>query len=162
MEAQVEVYRRQYATLRELAGPRSFLVTHRPMWAFGVSKTAGSAGMLFRDNPTLQAASFNEVPSGVEAVLSGHIHIFELLGFVEPRPPQVVVGNSGTELDPAVTTPLEGLEIGNARVAVGETRDAFGFITLEAQGSGWLLTLRDLGGSELRECTIAGLEVACP
>jgi hypothetical protein len=162
MPSQVAIYRDQYAALRELAGPRAFLVTHRPMWAFGHQGEMNGQEILFRDNPTLQAASDNDLPIGVEAVLAGHIHLFELLGFEQARPPQVVVGNSGTELDPAVTTPLAGLEIAGATVAVGETFDGFGFVTLEAGGAGWHLTLRDLGGSPLRECTIAGLQVTCP
>ena len=162
MPSQVAIYRQQYASLRDLAGPRAFLVTHRPMWAFGHLGEVGGQETLFRDNPTLQAASDNDLPLGVEAVLSGHIHLFQLLGFDQTRPPQVLVGNSGTELDPAVTTPLAGLEIAGATVAVGETHDAFGFVTLEAEDATWHLTLRDLDGSPLRECTITGLQVVCP
>ena len=57
MPSQVAIYRQQYATLRDLAGPRAFLVTHRPMWAFGHLGEVGGQETLFRDNPTLQAAS---------------------------------------------------------------------------------------------------------
>src|SRR5690606_32419604 len=33
--SQVAAYRQQFEVLREIAGPRSFVVTHRPIWAFG-------------------------------------------------------------------------------------------------------------------------------
>lgn len=159
--AQVAVYRLQLDEMRRLAGPRSFVVTHRPFWVFGHAGEMDGQEVLFRDNPTLQAASENQLPSGVEAVLSGHVHLFQLLSFDQARVPQLVVGNSGTELDPAVTTPLDGLEIAGATVAVGETLDQFGFATMEAAGAGWHLTVRDMGGGVLRECTIAGTQVGC-
>jgi hypothetical protein len=159
--AQVAIYRQELATMATLAGPRSFVVTHRPFWAIGNGAKMGAPEQLFEDNPTLQAASGNELPAGVEAVLSGHIHFFQLLSFVEPRVPQVVVGNSGTELDPAVTTPLAGLEIAGATVASGATLDQFGFATMEPQDDGWAFTLRDMSGDVLRQCTIAGLQTSC-
>lgn len=159
---QAAVYRQQYEVIRRLAGRRAFLVTHRPMWAFGHAGEQDGQEVLFRDNPTLQAASDNALPASVEAVLSGHIHVFQLLGFDAARPPQLVVGNSGTELDPVVTTPLAGLEIAGATVATGNTLAEFGFTTLEAAGDGWLLTWRDMDGERLGACTLAGTEVRCP
>jgi len=159
---QAALYRQQFDVLRRLAGPRAFLVTHRPMWVFGHAGEQDGQEVLFRDNPTLQVASGNELPAGIAAVLSGHVHVFQVLGFAAPRPPQVVVGNSGTELDPVVTTPLAGLEIAGATVAVGESMAAFGFATLEAEATGWRLTARDLGGAVLHECRLAGTEVSCP
>jgi hypothetical protein len=160
--AQVAVYRQQLEEMGRLAGPRSFVVTHRPFWVFGHAGEMDGKEVLFEDNPTLQAASENQLPPGVEAVLSGHVHLFQLLGFDAARVPQLVVGNSGTGLDHAVTTPLAGLEIAGATVAVGETLDQFGFTTMEPEGSGWHLTVRDMAGAVQRECTIAGTQVRCP
>lgn len=160
--SQAAAYRQQFEVIRRIAGPRAFLVTHRPMWAFGHAGEQDGQEVLFRDNPTLQVASGNELPASVEAVLSGHIHVFQLLGFAAARPPQLVVGNSGTELDPVVTTPLAGLEIAGATVATGDTLAEFGFATLEAAGDDWHLTWRDMGGERLGTCTLAGTEVRCP
>jgi hypothetical protein len=56
---------------------------------------------------------------GVQIVVSGHLHLFEILSFTTTRPPQLVVGNSGTALDPGISTPLSGLEIGDAIVDLG-------------------------------------------
>lgn len=163
MESQVALYRQQFARLHELAGPRSFLVTHRPLWGVANSAPKGSPEQLMVENVTLQASSGNELPSSVEAVLSGHVHVYQLLGFDPPRAPQMIVGNSGTSLAQIVTSPLAGLAVAGANVAVGETLDQFGFVTLEASGAaGWSLTLRDFAGAALQECTIAGFRVSCP
>jgi hypothetical protein len=159
--AQAALYRQQFEVIRRIAGPRAFLVTHRPMWVFGHAGVKDGQEVLFRDNPTLQVASGNELPASVAAVLSGHVHLFQLLGFDAPRPPQIVVGNSGTELDPAVTTALAGLEIAGATVAVGDTIDEFGFATLEAAGADWHLTWSDMGGAVLGRCALAGTQVRC-
>ena len=161
--AQAAIYRQQFATLRALAGPHAFLVTHRPMWVFGHLGEQNGMETLFRYNATLQVASDDELPPSVEAVLSGHVHLYQLLSFDPPRAPQVVVGNSGTELDAAVTTPLAGLEIGGATVAFGDTLDQFGFV--DARGrlrTDWRLSLRNLDGTVLRVCTMAGFAVSCP
>jgi hypothetical protein len=159
--AQVTIYRAQFAEVERLAGPRALFVTHRPMWVFGHAGVQNGQEVLFRSNPNLEAASENRLPAGVEAVLSGHVHLFELLGFGQDRPPQLVVGNSGTELDPAVTTPLAGLEIGGATVAVGETLDEFGFATLDASDGGWTFRMRALDGDVRVTCEIEGTRVAC-
>lgn len=159
--AQVTIYRAQFAEVERLAGPRALFVTHRPMWVFGHAGVQNGQEVLFRSNPNLEAASENRLPAGVEAVLSGHVHLFELLGFEQDRPPQLVVGNSGTELDPAVTTPLAGLEIGGATVAVGETLDEFGFATLDASDGGWTFRMRALDGDVRVTCEIEGTRVAC-
>lgn len=164
--AQVAIYRPQFEAVRRVAGAHAFFVTHRPMWVFGHLGEMDGMETLFRDNPTLQAASDNDLPAGVELVLSGHIHLFQLLTFELPplplRPPQIVVGDSGTELDPAITTPLAGLTIAGATVKVGETRDQFGFVTLEPEGAGWRATLRDVSGRSLLKCAISDRTAQCP
>ena len=160
--AQVARYRPQFAEVARLAGPRAFFVTHRPMWVFGHAGEQNGQEQLFTGNPTLEAASENQLPDSVELVLSGHVHLFEALGFDAPRAPQLVVGNSGPELDPAVTTPLAGLEIGGAEVAVGVTRDSFGFVVLDARDAGWGMTLHDVDGATELECAIAERSLDCP
>ena len=161
-ESQVALYRQQFARLHQLAGPRSFLVTHRPLWGVANAAAKGAPEQLMVENVTLQAASGNELPAGVQAVLSGHVHVYQLLGFDPPRAPQMIVGNGGTALAQIVTSPLRGLEVAGATVADGETLDQFGFVTLEASGTdGWRMTVRDFAGSALQECTVAGLAIDC-
>jgi hypothetical protein len=162
---QVALYRQQFARLDELAGPHALLLTHRPMWAFGHLGEMNGVETLFRDNPTLQAASENVLPAGVELVVSGHIHLFELLTF-DPfsnllRAPQIVIGNSGTSLDPPITTALPGLEIAGATVSLGETSDRFGWVSLEREGASWSAILRDVAGRPSLDCQIAERMADC-
>jgi hypothetical protein len=158
---QVAIYRAQFARVAELAGPNTWLVHHRPLWAIGQDpREAGPAG-LYRTNPTLQAASDNRLPAGIQLVLSGHIHIWEALTFADGRPPQIVAGNAGTSLDPLLTVSLAGLDVGATTVATGSARHEWGFMTLEQVDTGWLATLRDVDGVALLACTLAARDLAC-
>lgn len=158
---QVAIYAPQFAALHNLAQGDAWLLTHRPMWIFGHAGTKDGVEQLFRDNPTLQAASQNTLPPNVQLVLSGHIHLLELLSFNSGRPPQFAVGNSGTKLDPAITTPLTGLEIAGATVATGTVIDQFGFLTLEQSGRDWIVTVRDVNGAPQSTCTLSGTSLVC-
>lgn len=158
---QVAIYAPQFAALHNLAQGDAWLLTHRPIWLFGHEGTKNGVEQLFRDNPTLQAASQNTLPPNVQLVLSGHIHLLELLSFNSGRPPQFAVGNSGTKLDPAITTPLTGLEIAGATVATGTVIDRFGFLTLEQSGRDWIVTVRDVNGAPQRTCTLSGASLVC-
>ena len=77
---------------------------------------------LLIDQRVLQEASENDFPATIRLFMGGHIHLFENLSFGPGRPPQLVVGNSRTHMDPPVTTPLPGLEIGGMPVASGVNR----------------------------------------
>lgn len=159
---QVVAYEAQFARVGELAGPNTWLIHHRPLWAIGQSpREPGPAG-LFRTNPTLQAASDNRLPADVQLVLSGHVHLWEALAFADGRPPQVVVGNAGTNLDPALTTALAGLDVGGTTVAAGNARHEWGFVTLERADAGWLATVRDVDGGSLLACSLAERRFTCP
>lgn len=158
---QVAIYATQFAALRQMARGNAWLLTHRPMWIFGHAGEKDGVEQLFRDNPTLQAASQNSLPAEVQLVLSGHIHLFELLGFTGDRPPQVCVGNSGTLLDHSIRYPLSGLQIAGATVALGKVIDQFGFLTLERSGEDWVVTARDVKGVPSSKCLLRGRVVNC-
>jgi len=158
---QVAIYAPQFAALHNLAQGDAWLLTHRPMWIFGHAGVKDGVEQLFRDNPTLQAASQNTLPSDVQLVLSGHIHLLELLSFGGGRPPQFAVGNSGTLLDPTVTTPLTGLEIAGATVAAGAVIGQFGFLTMERSGRDWIVTARDVNGASQLTCTLSSASLTC-
>lgn len=97
-----------------------WLVSHRPFWGIVSKKPKNSGestavfGSAESSNRTLQsslrqarAASGNmPLPNKLGLVLSGHIHTFEALTFLDAqagaRPPQLIVGNSGVALDRGV------------------------------------------------------------
>jgi len=107
----VDEYSERIAELESTVGQDAWFVTHHPLWGIGES-----GGEVFMINDTLQASTGNTLVEGINLVLTGHIHFFEILDFDGERPPQLIVGNSGTELDSPVTEPLDGMEIGGGMV----------------------------------------------
>lgn len=102
----VEAFVGQFQQVATMLGERrpTWLVTHRPFWGVvksikGVPVGNGPYGFI---NVTQQAAlarAFpNGLPSNVTAVLSGHMHRFQAIGFGERRPPQLIVGTAGIVL----------------------------------------------------------------
>ena len=161
MPDQVAVYQAQFDRLRTLAGPNAWLLTHRPLYVAGHLGEQDGKETLFFDNTNLQEASGNRFPPGLDLILSGHIHLFEMLSWNSDRPSQLVAGNSGTRLDPMITTPLTGLEVAGAPIARAAVSAQFGFLTLEPDRDGWIARLRDTRGSPRFRCDIRGRWVEC-
>ncbi len=156
-EGMVQTYASQIATLENASGDNAWFVTHHPFWGIGED-----SGELFMINDTLQAASKNVLTGGINVVLSAHIHLFEMLNFVGDRQPQFVIGISGTELDPPVTDPLEGVEIGGATVSDAVVlNNQFGFVLMELVGEVWQMSIRDVEGEVILECEVDGNEATC-
>ncbi|MGH7802393.1 MAG: metallophosphoesterase family protein [Thermodesulfobacteriota bacterium] len=152
----VEIYADQIAKLSELANDNSWFVTHRPIWGVGEFDDE-----IFTTNPTLQSSTGNSLKAGINLVLSGHLHLFEMLRFNEERSPQFIVGNGGTKLDSTITVPLDGLEITGAIIDQGLIFDNFGFVTMENVGNNWKVSVRDVKGKEIIPCEIQGNVASC-
>lgn len=102
LDSYVEQYRRVAAILGERRP--TWLVTHRPLWGVvrkSHGEVAGNASYGFI-NVTQQAALAKVFPDGlpanVTAVLSGHMHRFQAIGFGDRRPPQIITGTAGIVL----------------------------------------------------------------
>jgi hypothetical protein len=161
--ASVQGFAAQFAAVRAMVSGRSWLVMHKPLWALlPPGRGTANAGQAAADlNPTLQAATGNSLPSGIERVLSGHIHLFEMLSFADGRPAQFVLGTGGTELDAPLVGPLTGRALAGTTVASGFAVARFGFTTLERSGSEWIVALRDPGGGAQVVCAGPGARVRC-
>jgi hypothetical protein len=154
-------YVSQFAVLgRAAAGLGSWFVTHRPLW--GLASIDGGTNFAVT-NPTLQQASGNALPPKAQLVLSGHLHSVEVLSFSGRRPPQVVSGGAGTQLDPQLTAPFVGADIAGRTVTDGEVLSRFGFMTLarRARRPGWKLAFRDPSGVRIVRCVIARGAATC-
>ena len=159
---QVAAFRAQFEAVRQLATGDSWLITHKPMYAFGHAGEQNGVEQLFIDQQVLQEASANDFPAGIRLFIGGHIHLFETLSFGRGRPPQLVVGNSGTELDPPVTTSLPGLETAGLEVTSGMNLAEFGFVTMQRQGRRrWTATLRDVEGEPILKCSLRAEGLSC-
>jgi Calcineurin-like phosphoesterase len=151
-------YVSQFGALRAMAGSNAWLLAHKPMWGLLPDSSGASVTVL---NPTLQAASGNSLPPGVRLVLTGHIHLAEVLGFAGVRPPQIVAGISGTLLLPQITAPLVGMDVVGERLATATTLARHGFFTFTPPPWGWAATIRDVDGKAMARCRLRGRSAAC-
>jgi hypothetical protein len=102
----VEPYVDQYALVAGNLGERrsTWLVTHRPIWGVVKKIKGGSAGgepygfINVTEQAALAKVFPGGLPSNVTAILSGHMHRFQAIGFGDRRPPQLIVGTAGIVL----------------------------------------------------------------
>jgi hypothetical protein len=151
-------YVSQFAALRTMAGSNAWLLAHKPMWGLLPDSSGASVTGL---NPTLQAASGNSLPPNIRLVVTGHIHLAEVLTFTGDRPPQIVAGISGTLLLPQITAPLVGMDVAGERLATATTLARHGFITFVPGPQGWAATIRDVDGNAIAHCQLRGRSTAC-
>jgi hypothetical protein len=157
----VAAYAAQLGDLAAEVIPGAWLTTHRPIWGVAQGAEDGEE-TLYRPNATLQAAAQQRWPTGIQLVLSGHVHLFELLTYGPERPVQLVAGTGGTLLDRAITLPLPGASVAGLPIHDGLTLRQHGFVTLEARGEHWELGLHDIAGGRVLACTLRTATVECP
>ena len=100
------LYIPQYRTVADMIGDGTptWLVTHRPIWGVVKRSKGGGAGdapygfVNITQQAAVAAVFWSGLPANVTAILSGHMHRFQAIGFGAHRPPQIVVGNGGMEL----------------------------------------------------------------
>ena len=102
-DAHVEHFR----TVAAMLGERrpAWLITHRPFWGV-VNKIYGAEAVHnepygfinLTEQQALKVVFPNGLPANVAAVMSGHIHRFQAIGFGDRRPPQLIVGTAGIVL----------------------------------------------------------------
>jgi hypothetical protein len=155
------IYTAQVARARALAGDRAWFLVHTGVRVIGHLGVQNGVEQLYRNSVTLAAAGALDLPPGVQLHLGGHTHLFEALGFNPPRPPQLISGNAGTQLDDPVTTPLAGLPVFDTTVAFGTNAAQFGYLTGLPLGRGWSFTERDVNGAAVTTCAVADLTLRC-
>jgi predicted phosphodiesterase len=135
-----------------------WLVVHHPIWGAFVNQAKNP---LEGTNRNLEQAWKEATPRGIDVILSGHMHVFELLSYGD-LPVQVVAGIGGTLLDSVRPQELSGIALGNVTVMTGAGRADFGYTLLTKQGADWNLTLKNVQSRALIRCTIHGRDATCP
>jgi predicted phosphodiesterase len=152
---QLDGYTKQLAGLH---ARNAWLVAHHPFWAV----RAGAPGAPPEAQTlVLQQAWDKASPQGIEVVLSGHTHLFELLSYGSSRPLQVVAGDGGTNLADPVPDQVNGMDVHGVMVTASENQRAFGYTLFTRQGSGWKMSLRDLDRRDLINCKINLSQAQC-
>jgi hypothetical protein len=150
-------YTREVESLKRLAGSTpSWLVTHTPLWA--VSNPGGDS----TGTASLQAAvRAVGLPASVRMVLSGHVHLFQSLGFAGARPPQIVAGNGGTALDVPAAPPTRGRPMDGIPLEAYSSSDAFGYSTAQRIPGGWTVTMHPVEGGAPLTCRVVAMRSTC-
>ncbi len=157
----VPVYRSEIAALAKAPAP-SWLLMHRPIWG----AISGPLDVPVGGNQTLiSAIGTSGIPSPVELMLSGHIHVFEAMnyGAKDHVPPQIVAGFGGDKLDSAPWKLTGTVFQGDSGVTVkdGMSLPGFGFLLMRKTASGWDIDVHNVHGRIERRCWFRAGHVGC-
>lgn len=105
-------------------------------------------------------------PPKVDFLLSGHIHLWEMVSFKTAHPAQFIAGFGGTQEDivplPAIPPPDATPAPGAVVQAMSSWVDGFGFMTLERLSPDhWTAQIRDVDGAVVNTCEIRGSKAVC-
>jgi Calcineurin-like phosphoesterase len=148
-----------YATqLASLHPAHAWLADHHPFWGMRTDSAEGKPAPV---SPTLAEAWERAAPTGIDLILSGHVHLFELFSFDHGRPTQLVAGDGGTNLAMALQGPMRGLVVDGASVLASENQRQFGYSLLTRHGKTWDLMLKNRVRNVLVDCTIPIGRASC-
>jgi len=161
-------YRAQFERAFALAsrGPYAFFLNHHPVLAFAPKPAKpdepypGNGALQSILSPLYPTALF---PPNVQALLSGHVHLFEVVSFATPQPAQFVAGNGGDWIDTPLPLPLpRGTTPAPGAVVTGiVASNRFGFMTMERDGTRWRITAHDVRGAPMTTCVLAERRATC-
>ena len=145
----------------------NFFVDHHPVLGIAPDGSQTPTGF-FPGNDGLRSV-MNEIvperlfPTNVHALLSGHVHAFQMSSFATPHPVQFISGNSGTQVEipnfdrlPAGATPSPGAVIENFL-----STNRFGYMTMDRSSSGWTIKVLSRDGLLLATCELTGSKATC-
>ncbi len=176
----IDRYAADFERAAKLARGETWLLSHRPIWALRPKPAPGSQTETDAcDNQTIpplttepinmtvqdalaESRLMGRLPRAVELVLTAHIHVGEVLSFTGRRPPQMVVGISGTKLLPAVTHDLVGQEIDGETITHATMVSVHGFFGFKpGRKGGWRVHVLDAEGERVTRCRLADKSVRC-
>jgi hypothetical protein len=145
-------------------------VNHHPILGFSAKMNQQGSVVLQPGNQGIQSVfgAINPLimPPRVNAMLSGHVHLWEQLSFASPHPTQFVAGFSGTQEDVVPLPAQLPVDASPAPQAVVEHFSSwvqgFGFMTLERKGrSQWAVKVWDVNGKQVNSCSVNGRHSIC-
>ena len=152
------------------SGKPAWMVTHRPTWGASVesAKTADSSAEITSINIMMQTALRNTAsthfPEELELLLSGHMHLFQSVSFLDEgseRPGQIVIGNSGVSLNKSPQGNYQSSIDGEEASINQLTEYGFLSISLNADGS-WSGDVLSVSGSSIASCNSKNVSESIP
>ena len=151
--------RRQFIEVLAKVPAEAWLTTHRPLDAMLGSEKGTPRN--FVGNKVLELALGADMPAGVRMYVSGHIHFFQAVDFGGVRPPQLVVGTGGDNLQALPPLSVIGADINGAKVVDSVTYSGFGYMVWDRAGSAWSGTLFDVNGKPINHCRLVNRSLSC-
>jgi hypothetical protein len=94
--------------------------------------------------------------------VAGHIHFFQAVDFGGARPPQLVVGTGGDNLEGMPVAAVTGSDINGLKVVNAVTYSGFGYMVWDRlDKDSWAGTLFDVDGKPIDHCRLAGRSLGC-
>jgi len=169
-DALYATYGTQLRMAIELASrsPVNFFLDHHPILGFAPNPTRTPTG-LYPGNGSLQSVLLpiqgeRLFPDSVQALVSGHVHLFEVVSYLTDQSTQLISGNAGAWADvplphdlPRGATPLPGAVIGSI---VSTNQSGFTIIERDSEG-GWRVEARDRHGRLFTTCTLRDRKTRC-
>jgi hypothetical protein len=157
---QVPIVRRQLIDVLGKIPGNAWLATHKPVNA--MLAKPGDPKVNIVSNKVLQAALGADMPAGVRMYVAGHIHFFQAVDFGGVRPPQLVVGTGGDNLEDMPSAPVTGADLNGRKVVNATTYSGFGYMVWDRVGAdSWTGTLFDVSGKALDHCRLADRLLSC-
>ena len=165
-------YRDLYNKLEVLSQQAAYniAVNHHPILGFSAKQDKQGKVTLLPGNQGIQSvfSAINPLimPPRVNALLSGHVHVWQEVSFSSPHPTQFVAGFSGTMEDvvplpeqlPPGATPAPGAVVEHHSSWV----NGFGFMTMERKGANqWDVKVWDTNGRQVNACSVDGSHSTC-
>jgi calcineurin-like phosphoesterase family protein len=159
-----------FALANRRAGLHNLFVNHHPILGFAPDPRREPTGV-YPGNGSLQSVlrpinGPSLFPRSIDAVIAGHVHLFEMVSYSTPQPTQLVSGNGGAWADVPLPRPLPP----GATPAAGATIQSIasthrpGFLLLERDGSTggtWRIEARNRRGDPLTTCALAEHKTRC-
>jgi hypothetical protein len=157
---QVAVLRRQFIELLAKIPAYAWLVTHKPVNAMLAKPNNPQVNIVA--NRVLQAALGADMPASVHMYVAGHIHFFQAVDFGGARPPQLVVGTGGDNLEDMPTAAVTGADINGLKVVNAVTYSGFGYMVWDrVSNDAWSGTLFDVDGKVINHCRLVDHSLSC-
>ncbi len=169
------MFRRYEPQLRRAFGlslgvAHNLFVNHHPILGFTTDPAHPPDGA-YPGNQSLQSvlsaiAGPSLFPSNIDALVAGHNHLFEVVGFASGYPVQLISGNGGAWADaPLPSTLTRGAAPApDAIVDDIVSTNVHGFTLLEPvaeSDGGWRVRARDRQARSLTTCTFSGRKMRC-
>jgi hypothetical protein len=157
---QVAVLRRQLIDVLAKIPAYAWLATHKPVNA--MLAKPGDPQVNIVSNTVLQAALGADMPASVHMDVAGHIHFFQAVDFGGVRPPQLVVGTGGDNLEGMPAASVTGADINGLKAVSAVTYSGFGYMVWDrVETNIWTGTLFDIDGKPINRCRLADRSLTC-